>query len=660
MTAKHHKPAKRSVGQTAKIPVTKAPAAKITREPAVNRYKHYLLASILLLTTVVYWPSMKNDFVAGDDYMIIVENHDIQSFSNLPKFFTQAYHAMYCPVKMISHAVDYLFSGMNPAGYHFFSLLYHLVNVALVFMLIFLLLPNAWGAGIAALLFALHPMNVEAVGWLTGRGDLLYAGFYMGGLIAYIRYITGGRRMTHLLVTFALFTLSALSKASAFTFPLALLALDWYYRRKIRSWRVLLEKAPFFAGAFALGVSAILLRSDHSVPLSDYFTHFSGIDNLVIFIYPLTFYLAKFLVPVNLALPYPHPFASNLPLSWDFYVYPFILPLIGALMWRYKTIRRPLAFALMLYFTTLLSAMRLSPMLGTIAADRYFYVTMMAVVFFVAWTFGYLSEHRSLWRRRAFPLFCVAVAAFAVMATTMTHIRIKAFKDAITLFGDAHRKYPQHATPLYELTGGYMMIGDIENALRTSAKINALLPDDETALAFQTNLYLSAQRYADALPVINHLLRVSPQDHYYMAKASIHQSLHQLDSALTIVDIPALRASSNSEMRLAAGKLKAESYVDLQRYDETIVLVDSLRALFPAEYSLLMPRAVAYFYTGNLEAAFDDMHTLLEHDPANVPVMMNLGYMYNSAGQLDEACRYWRQAAALNDPNALELIKQCP
>ncbi|MDR2362103.1 MAG: tetratricopeptide repeat protein [Prevotellaceae bacterium] len=660
MTAKHHRVVKRSIKPASKAPTIKAPATKVTREPDVNRYKYYLLAGVLLLTTIVYWPSMQNGFVAGDDYMIVVNNPDIRSLSNLPNFFTQAYHAMYCPVKMISHAVDYLFSGPNPAGYHFFSLLYHLVNVSLVFLLIFLLLPNAWGACIAALLFALHPVNVEAVGWLTGRGDLLYAGFYLGGLIAYVCYLAGGRRMTHLLVAFALFVLSALSKASAFTFPLALLALDWYYRRKIGSWRVLLEKAPFFAGAFALGVSAILLRSGHSTPLSDYLTHFSGVNSFVIFLYPLTFYLAKFFVPVNLALPYPHPFASNLPLSWDFYVYPFLLLAIGLLIWRNKSIRRPLAFAFMLYLATLVSAMRLTPMLGTIAADRYFYVAMVPVVFFVAWAFGYLSARRSLWRRRAFPLFCVAVSAFAVMSTAMTHTRIKVFKDAISLFSDAHRKYPQHATPLYELSGGYVYSGDMENAFRTADKILQLLPDNEDALAFQTNLYLLVQRHDDALNSLNRLLRVKPRDNYYMIKASIHQTLQQLDSVLAIVDIPALRMSMNSETRLMAGQLKAEVYVDLKRYDEVIALVDSLQAVFPSAYSLLMPRALAYFNTGAIDTAFSDMQTLIEHDPTNVLAMMNMGWLYSNVGRHDEACWYWQQAALLNDPNALELIKQCP
>jgi tetratricopeptide (TPR) repeat protein len=602
---------------------------------------------------------MRNNFVAGDDYVIIVENADIRSMASVPKFFTQAYHAMYCPVKMISHAIDYMFSAANPAGYHFFSMLYHIINVALVFVLIFLLVPNAWGAGIAALLFALHPMNAEAAVWLTGRGDLLYAGFYLAGLIVYIRYLRGGLRLQRLWVVFLFFALSALSKASAFTFPLALLALDWFYRRKIFSWRVLLEKAPFFAGALALGISAILLRSEHSMPLSDVLKHFSGIDNFVILIYPLTFYLAKFVFPVNLALPYPHPFASNLPLSWDFYVLPFILPAIGLLIWRNRALRRPLGFAMLFYIAALVSAMRLAPMLGTIAADRYFYVAMTAVVFFVAWLYDYFSTHRGLWRRRAYPVFCMAAAGFIFCLIPMTHTRIGVFRDAITLFGDAHSKYPQHATPLYELTGGYMMSGDVENALRTAEKIIRLLPGDETALGFQTNLYLAAQRYPEALKGINELLRINAIDNYYMTKASIFYNLQQPDSALVTTETLLRKPPDRVDMYNSASELKLECLIAMRRYDDAMRYADSLYTNNPDRQELLMPRGIAQFYLGDTQGGIRDLLVLIEHEPDNVTAIMNLAQMYEAVSRRDEACECYRRAARLGNAQAIEFAKRC-
>ncbi|MDR0694576.1 MAG: hypothetical protein LBF81_04665 [Prevotellaceae bacterium] len=632
---------------------------KTTKKKSIDRYKNYVIAAILLLTAAVYSPSLENDFVAGDDYTIVANNEDVRSLGNIPKFFTQPYHSMYCPVKMISHAVDYRFSAAKPGGYHFFSILYHLINVALLFTLIYILFSNMWAAAIGALLFAVHPINAETVCWLTGRGDLLYAGFYLGGLIAYVKYIKSGYRSTYFAYALGLFVLSGLSKASAMTFPLTLLVLDWFYHRKLFSWRVIIEKAPFFAGSLALGLSAIALRSAHSVSLSEYFTHFTGIDNFVILIYPLTFYLAKFFVPAKLALPYPHPFASDMPLSLDFYIYPFILVAIIIGIRLFKTARRPLTFAALVYLTGLVSAMRLSPMLGTIAADRYFYFAMTGVVLFIAWMYIYLSEHRGLWKRRAFPLFLTATVLFSVMITVLTRTRTHAFKDAITLFGDAHRKYPAHATPLYELTGGYMLVGDREKALQTAEKITQLLPGNEGALGFYTNLLISYQQYPKALEILNRMLRLRPDNGLYLTKASIQRQLRQPDSVLVTAAF-VMQNKADSAAFIYAGKLMVDCSMELGRHADVLSLIDTLLARYPSEEeSLLMTRAISAHESKDTEGALTHLHRLLQLQPENTIACLNLGKLYASAGNNAEACRYWRMADNLGSPEAKELLKIC-
>ena len=520
----------------------KNPPSKIA-QTSNRKYKNYILAALLFFTAIVYWPSLKNDFVAGDDYIIIVNNPDIRSFENVPKFFSQPYHEMYCPVKMISHTIDYQFSHdaqtlqPTPAGFHFFSLLYHLINIALLFYLLYLLFPNIWAAAAGALLFAIHPMNVEAVAWITGRGDLLYAGFFFGGLIAYVHYIKKGLKPKYLIYTFLLFALSALSKASAMTFPLVLIVFDWFYQRKLFSKRVILEKIPFLLGALALGISAIMMRGGDSVSLTEYLSHFSGVDSFVIFLYPLSFYLAHFFVPLKMALPYPHPYASNLPLTPDFFLFPIILVILAILIWRFKTIRRPLTFALLFYFAALISAMRLTPMLGTIAADRYFYVAIAGIVFFIGWSFMYLSEHRNLLKKRTFPLFIIVFSLFAISMTAMTYTRIKVFKNGITLFGDAHEKYPQHTTPLYELSGAYMQAGMYDNALQVIDRVVKIAPNSIEAYNTRYKLLFYMQRYPEALKDIEKLTELdSDAINYYMIQAYLCKMLNQPEKALKAVD----------------------------------------------------------------------------------------------------------------------------
>lgn len=639
--------------------VKKIPVKQIEKIPPANKYKNYVLAGVLLLTVCLYRDSLQNDFVKGDDYNIVVNNADIRSFANVPKFFTQPYHFMYCPVKMISHTIDYAFSGENPAGYHFFSILYHVINVALVYILVYLLLSNVWGAVIAALLFAIHPINVETVCWLTGRGDLLYGGFYFGGLIAYIYYLTKGFRSKYIVITFGLFVLSGLSKASAFTFPLALVALDWYYRRKLFSRHIILEKIPFFLGALALGLSSIVLRADHIVSMESYFSHYSGIDHFVILIYPLTFYLAKFFVPFKLAFPYPHPFTSELPLSWDYYLYPFIIVILAVLIWRCTTIRRPLLFAVLFYFAMIVSALRLTPMVGTIAADRYFYVAMVAVVFFIGWAFVYLSEHKHLWNKRACTTFLVVFAGFAITMTVMTYERIKVFKNAITLFGDAHEKYPYHATPLQELMGGYLFIGDIAGAIKTSEKITTILTQNPEPLATQFNLMVSAGRYTDALQSINRLVVLAPTVESYWNKAHVHQLLNQPDSTIATLNIITEVLQPDRAVYIAVMNMKAEIYNNQQLFVEAVATADTLLACYPDTYSILMNRSEALLSMGNTDAALTDLNTLVKYEPTNMLAWLNAGKIYFQVGRLSDACQYWEKAKSYGSTEAVEWLKNC-
>jgi Flp pilus assembly protein TadD len=643
-----------------KRPASTKPPQNLQKESS-NKYRNYLLAAVLLFTAIIYWPSLKNDYVAGDDYIIVADNPDIRSLRNVPAFFTQSYHTMYCPVKMMSHAIDHLFSGQNPAGYHFFSLLYHLVNVALVFYLIFLLLSNAWAAVIGALLFAIHPINVEAVCWLTGRGDLLYGGFYFGGLIAYIYYLKKGYQRKYLVTTFLLFVLSALSKASAFTFPLTLIVLDWYYHRKLLSKRVILEKIPFLLGALALGISVILMRgTQHSVSLSEYFKHFTGIDNFAILIYPLTFYLAKFFVPYKLALPYPHPFASQLPLSLDFYLYPLILVVLLVLIWRCKSIRRPLAFAVLFYLAALVSALRLSPMLGTIAADRYFYIAIFGVVFFIAWYYTYLCANKNLLFKKAMPVFITVFILCTGVLTAMTHTRIKAFQNGITLFSDASEKYPQHATPLYELTGAYMQQRDLENSLKVAQKITTLVPNSEEAHGFYANLLVSGKRYREVVSSVNKLISLNPTDAgYYMNKAILlEQHLNEPDSALVAWD--GVIKYGDDEMLLTAMSRKANIYSGQHRHEEAITLYNEIIDKYPEASHVLMDRAICYFESGHRDTAIENMLAFIQTDPNNVTAYVNLGVMYSMNGEQSKACEVWQQAAALgNTPELANLLKNC-
>ena len=178
----------------------------------MKRFNFYIpLIIILMVTAFVYARTLQNGFF-WDDYIHISNNPDIRllSLHNIQSFFTSYYVNMYHPLVTLSFAIEYHFVGLSPLMYHASNVLFHLANVVLVFYLIFLLSQRCETAIIAACLFAIHPMHVESVAWITERKDVLYAFFYLLALIFYLRFIQQGKVKNYWMV-YLCFVLSLFS-----------------------------------------------------------------------------------------------------------------------------------------------------------------------------------------------------------------------------------------------------------------------------------------------------------------------------------------------------------------------------------------------------------------------------------------------------------------
>src|SRR5437762_2450376 len=219
----------------AAAPKTRPPA----RTPARENWLLWL-GAILLLTYFIFQPSLDNDFTNWDDDYYVTQNA-IVSHPTLKSLITEPSGGNYHPLTMASLALNYAISGAHAASYHWLNLFLHLANTALVFLLIRKLSGGRlWTAVVTSLFFGIHPMHVESVAWIAERKDVLYALFYLLGLLAYLCYLDR-RRLIWLVPTWLAFVLSVASKPAAVVFPLTLLAID-YFKRRAYSLRLVLEK----------------------------------------------------------------------------------------------------------------------------------------------------------------------------------------------------------------------------------------------------------------------------------------------------------------------------------------------------------------------------------------------------------------------------------
>ena len=213
---------------------------------------------ILLFTIVIYSNSIQNAFVNWDDDVSIINNDDIHSLDrgHLFNIFNNSYNGMYQPAVMITFAINYAIQKLQPEVYHITNLLFHLLNILLLFIFIKMLFRNTILAAVTALIFAIHPMHVESVSWITERKDVLYAFFYLSSLILYLKYIQSDYQKRFLLLAFLFYLFSLFSKTNAVTLPLIMIAIDIYYGRP-KSRYAIFEKAVFFLFSIIFGLIAI-------------------------------------------------------------------------------------------------------------------------------------------------------------------------------------------------------------------------------------------------------------------------------------------------------------------------------------------------------------------------------------------------------------------
>src|SRR5678815_3355456 len=244
-------------------PGRKEPRRPQGQTPAKPRFRLWIPALIALVTVAAFWPALRNGFTDWDDPFYATDQPLVRDLSpgGLTRIFSTFVEGNYHPLTMASLAVDYHLFKLGPRGWHAMNLALHVLVTLLVFAFILLLTGSEPIAAITAVFFGVHPMHVESVAWVSGRKDMLYALFYIAGCITYIRYTRSRQGKSRWYVaTIGLLLLSLLAKGMAATFPLSLLAIDFYLKRKAKIGSLLVEKIPFFAIAAAFGAIALVAQ----------------------------------------------------------------------------------------------------------------------------------------------------------------------------------------------------------------------------------------------------------------------------------------------------------------------------------------------------------------------------------------------------------------
>jgi protein O-mannosyl-transferase len=381
---------------------------------ATSRYIPWMgILLIILITVLIYRPSLKGEFLSYDDTDNVVNNPLVKNLSlqNLPKFFTGEKLYMYTPLTFISYSIDFKIGGMDPRQFRTTNLILHIINALLLFWLVFLLVRRQLPALFTALLFAITPVNPDTVAWISARSNLLATLFILLSCIFWLKYQSNSSGIRYL-ASFIFFALALLSKPSFVLLPFVLLILDRLSGRKFIT-RVWLEKIPFLLIALLAGCLTIWFRGDAGSMQTS--VTYSAIDRIFLFTGSLASYFIRSVVPVSLSEIYAYPLKTSGFLPVIFYLSPLLLLLLLFLLIRRKNIS-PMIPAGVLFFLLMILPTQVTLLEDGFMANRYAYLPMAGLFLSAVMILDFIIMKYPVYQRGIVSLCIVPLVIFSVYA----------------------------------------------------------------------------------------------------------------------------------------------------------------------------------------------------------------------------------------------------
>ena len=475
---------------------------------------------VVLAAFAAFLPALRNGFVWDDS--LIVQSTGWRGFGweNLKWMFAPRSFVKYQPVVWLSYAVDRRFWGMDPYGWHLSNLILHALTAVVLYSVCLRLLVRAartpaesafWelrlAAGFAALVFAVHPLRVESVAWISERGDILSGFFSLLTVGAYLRACETApdpaARRCWTVLSLSFFAFALLSKASGVGLPLVLLALDFYPLNRLSSEGVRpvwTEKLPYFLLAAAAGVVGYLGQARSGAIRS--LEKFGFGARAAQAFYGLVFYVHKTLLPTRLSPMYelPDPFH---PLAAKFILSGIAAAALGA--WLFALRRsRPGAFAAgFCYLAIVAPVLGVVPIGHQLVADRYSYLSCMAWAILAGAVF--IRAHRR-WPGGVRVMAFGAVSALAFLTWRQTRI----WHDEFSLWSAALAAYPQSAIAENNLGLDLMGHGKYDEAERHFRRALEMRPAYAEAVSNLGDIDYVHARGDEALRKYERALAINP------------------------------------------------------------------------------------------------------------------------------------------------------
>ncbi len=621
----------------------------------LTKYRSFWIClALTLATTAVFWQVCTYDFVNYDDPPYIYKNPNIQAGITLKTIkwaFTTNYTGYWHPLTWLSYMLDWQLFGPNAGGYHFTSLVFHIANTLLLFIVLKLMTHRPWPSAFVAALFALHPLHVESVAWVAEQKDVLSTFFWLLTMWAYARFASRPKVAGYLLVV-ALFALGLMAKPMLVTLPFVLLLLDyWPLDRlgpkckkagtKYSLAYLLIEKIPLFVMTLASCIVTFInakkigvmhLTEDYSFPIRLANTSISYLQ-----------YITKMIWPARLAMFYPHPGQSVSILYAIISV--AILLVVTILVLRFAKNHRYLVTGWFWYLGTLVPVIGLVQVGEQALADRYSYITLTGLFIIIAWG---SPELLGKWPQRRVVLWASSLIVLSVLAI-LAHLQQRYWKNSITLFQHALKVTRNNYGAHVGMAHTFLEQGRIEEAIWHNSEAIRIKPDCVNALNDLGSAFHMAGRIDDAIYYYKRALEINPaadMTHLNLAaalvtKGEFAEAVRHYRIALKTMDTP------NIHSDLGTALLK------LGQPREAVTEYRKALSAKPNDPNALNELGYALAHAGELDEAISLCNKALQIAPDLVDIRLNLGFALTESGKLEEAVKEYEEILLIQPQNAV-------
>lgn len=580
----------------------------------------FVLAVLVLVTALLFWPVRQHDFINYDDPDYITANPIVQNAltaEGIKWAFASSHSYNWHPITWVSHMMDVQFFGMDPGKHHLASLAWHILNALLLFWLLRQATKSLWASAMIAAVFAWHPLHVESVAWACERKDVLSTFFWLLTTIFYVRHVhrsqlPGARSHSNYVLALTCFALGLMSKPMLVTLPFTLLLLDYWPLKRIsnpfhyrtlkseKASRLLWEKLPFFVLTIASCIITYLAqRKEGAVVDLQHLPLGARFANAIV---SYARYIGKTLIPSDLSIHYQ-------PVQWSATQVVIALALVllfsAAALWLARD--QPFIFVGWFWFIgTLIPVIGIVQVGAQAIADRYMYVPMIGLSIAIVWPFVHWAR-----RRERLSIVFAGIAVACLVGNLLASSRqIRHWRNSQTIF--------EHAI--------------------------AVDPTNVVARVMLANTLLAQERFADAQVHFEKALEANPNF------PEVHFNLGNLFVQANRVP----EAIAAYEKALELNPTYPEAHANLgvalgmeRRFEEAIAHYEKSLELQPLQPDLLRNLALDLIQLGRLAEADATLQRALEIDPSDATAHFLLGTVYQARGQTQEALTRYERALAL-------------